>query len=31
VTLPASGRYLIRANSLGGDATGAYTLAVRAN
>jgi len=31
VTLPAAGRYLIRANSLGGGATGAYTLAVRSS
>jgi len=31
VTLPAAGRYLIRANSLGGNATGAYTLAVRSS
>jgi hypothetical protein len=31
VTLPTAGRYLIRANSLGGGATGAYTLSVRSS
>ncbi len=31
VTLPAAGRYLIRANSLAGNATGAYTLSVRSS
>jgi hypothetical protein len=30
VTLPADGTYLVRANSLAGDATGRYTLTLRA-